>query len=746
MEIKRNIPTSFGKGVFKHLRFDLSSGISVALVALPLSLGISIASGTPPLSGLISAIIGGMVVAFISGTQVGIKGPAAGLIVVTIAAMDYFSKFSNGSLYETYRYVLAVFVVSGFVMLLIGLLKWGKIADFFPSAVVRGMLAAIGLIILTKQLDVGFLGEKSPYNNSIDILANLDYYIFHINPIVAIITVNSLVLLILLPRIKNKIVNILPPPMWVMLTSIPFVFLFDFFKVREIDMLGSSHLISEKLLINIPDNLMDDILFPNFSKIGDFNFWIFVVSVTLVSTIENLASAKAIENLDPFKRKSKMNRDMFSSGIATIIAGCIGGLPPITVIARSSVNVNQGGRTQWSNFFHGLFVFLFIFLFGKYVEYVPLAALAAILIFTGFKLSSPRVFKDAYLRGSEQFLILAGTLLAILSSGLIWGIGLGIALTLLLHNLKSGMSGKLFFQYLTKPGIKIIDDNEDVIVKIKGIANFFNILKIKKLIEGIPQQKHVLLEFSNARLIDHTVLEYVYKRSKEYNRLGGNMELVGLDVHTASSAHPWSIHVHIPKRKIRLSRRQQQIQAFAHENNWTYQAELNWRTWHIERYGFFASRPVEYEKNVVSGFYEDLNVQWQISDITFDEGALIATEVYHTTVQIIQLPFEIPSFSMEKEQFADRVLELAGLGDIDFETHDKFSKKFLLHGENKEAITKFFNTKLKDFFVNHKVYHLESDGNSLMLFKYFRLASFENINKMIGFGHDLSKVLLESSK
>ena len=128
--------------------------------------------------------------------------------------------------------------------------------------------------------------------------------------------------------------------------------------------------------------------------------------------------------------------------------------------------------------------------------------------------------------------------------------------------------------------------------KIKIQKNSNN-TKIKKLIEGIPQQKHVLLEFSNARLIDHTVLEYVYKRSKEYNRLGGNMELVGLDVHTASSAHPWSIHVHIPKRKIRLSRRQQQIQAFAHENNWTYQAELNWRTWHIERYGSFASSTVE---------------------------------------------------------------------------------------------------------------------------------------------------------
>jgi MFS superfamily sulfate permease-like transporter len=744
MDRKGGIPSWNNKLAIKSIRFDLASGFGVALVALPLSLGISFASGTPPLSGLIAAIVGGLLVSFFSGTAVGVKGPAAGLIVVTIAAMEHYSKYGEGLL-ETYRYVLAIFIVSGVFMALIGLFKLGKIADFFPSAVVKGMLAAIGLIILTKQLDVGFLGEKGPFKDSMEILRNLEYFILNINPVVAIITANCLLLLILLPRVKNKLINILPPPMWVMIISIPFVFLFDFYHHREVQLIGKSHLISEALLVNIPDDLMEGVLFPNFKFITTGKFWLFVLSVTLVSTIENLASAKAIENLDPYKRKSLMNRDMISSGIATIISGFIGGLPSITVIARSSVNVTQGAQTRWANFYHGLLVFLFIFLFGKYVEYVPLAALASILIFTGYRLTAPKVFKDAYLRGGEQLIILAGTLIAILEMGLIWGIFLGIALTLVLHLFRSGITTKLFLKYLINPGITITNDNNDFIVKIKGIANFFNILTIKKLIEQLPEKKHVMLEFSNARLIDYTVLEYVYKRSKEYNSNGGNMELVGLDIHQSSSQHPWSLHINRPKRKLRLSKRQKDLELFAHKNNWTFTPRINWQTGYIEQYKFFASRPVEFEKNIINGRYEDLDVSFHISDITFDEGALLVTEVYHTTVQIIELPFSIPVFSIEKEQFADRVLELAGFHDIDFEKQDKFSKAFLLHGEDKEAVSKFFTKKLRQFFVDHEVYHVESDGNSIMLFKYFRLASFENVQKMVDFGHNLSEVLLESS-
>jgi len=730
------IPSPWGRNTLKNLRFDLIAGISVALVALPLSLGIAFASGTPTISGLISAIIGGVLGGFFGGTHVGIKGPAAGLIAVTIGALEYF-----GGGFEAYKYVLAAYFVSGMLMMLLGFLRLGKIADFFPAAAVKGMLAAVGLIILAKQLDMGFLGEKGPFVAPIDILLNLGYFIRNIHPVVAIITINSLAILIIFPRIRNPFIKLLPPPMWVMLVSIPFVFMFDFFDTREIDLLGNSHLLSPDLLIDIPDDLLEGLVMPNFSRIWEPGFWMIVISATLVSTIENLASAKAIEDLDPFKRKARMNRDLISSGGATMLAALIGGLPVITVIVRSSVNINHGAKTLWSNFFHGSFVLAFIFLFGSVVEKVPLAALSAILLFTGYRLASPKVFKDAYLKGGEQFLMVLITCGATLyTKSLVTGIIVGIVVTVVIHNLKSGMSNVLFFKYLTSPGVKVINEENDVIVKIKGIANFINILKIKKIVENIPPGRHVLLEFSNARLIDTTVLEYVHKYSKEYNRKGGQMELVGLDVHRTSSDHPFSIHVHVPLKILRLSRRQQQLKSLAHDNHWQFSPEINWYTGNLERYQFFNTRPVEFEKNIIKGTYRNHEVSWQISDITFDEGALLATEVYHTTLMTIDLPFSIPEFSLEKEYFTDKVLELAGISDVDFADHSQFSKNFLLHGD-KDALQELFVDELKEFFLAKEIYHLECDGSSIMIFKYFRLASFDNVKRMINFGNDLIAVL-----
>ncbi|MBI1182926.1 hypothetical protein GC194_01550 [bacterium] len=737
MFIQNHIPTPWGKGSSANIRYDLSAGLSVALVALPLCLGKALASGVPLSSGIVAVVVSGLLFSLFSGSQVAVKGPAAGLIVVTLGAMEYFD---TGNIIETFKLVLPIYICAGAVLLLLGIFKMGKLADFFPTSVVRGMLAAIGVIIFAKQLDIGFLGEKSPFKHTLEIISNLGYYISHINPVVTIITVNSLVIMLLLPRLKLRILKILPPPVWVMLLSVPMVFMFNLTQNRELHMLGRSIHLGPDLLINLPENIIADVIFPDFSQIGNPMFWFFVLLVGLVSVIEHLASAKAVESLDPYKRKAGMNRELICSGLATMVSGLVGGLPVIAVIAPSTVNINQGARTVWASFYQGLFVFAFVFFFGRYIEFVPLAALSAILIHTSFKLVSPKVFKDSYLRGGEQFIILLGTMFAILSYGLVSGIALGIGLTLLIHSLKSGMSVKLFFRYLLRPGIRVIHENEDIIIKLKGIANFFNILKIKKLIEAVPGGKHILLEFSSARLVDHTVLEYAHKHSKEYNRLGGNMELVGLDVHTTSSTHPFSLHVNLPKKR-RLSRRQQHLQLYAQENNWQFQPELNWHTTQFDRYNFFAARPVEFEKNIITGTYQNLGLTWRISDITFDEGALVAKEVFHTTVHLIELPFELPTFSLEKEHFTDKVLALAGFNDIDFDRNDLFSKSFLLHGDNKPAIESWFTEELRDFFLNHEIYHLESAGKSLMLFQYFRLASVENIKKMVDFGDELMGVL-----
>lgn len=721
----------------KNFRFDFAAGISVALVAIPLSLGIALASGTPPISGLIASILGGLVASFYSGVKVGIKGPAAGLIAVTIMAM---AKFNTGNLLETFSFVLATYFVSGVLMTLIGLLRMGKLGDVIPSAVVKGLMAAIGLIIISKQINVG-LGTEAIEGSSLDILINIDSLLLKLNPIVTIITLNCLAVLILFPRIKNKIIQILPPPMWALLIAVPFVFLFDFFVPRDIELLGQMYSVGPSLLISIPENIFASFIYPNFAFIDTLAFWGIVFTLTLVSTIECIASAKGLEKLDPLKRKSEMNKDLIGVGITTCLSALIGGLPVITVVVRSSVNINNGAKTQVSNFVHGAFVLGIIFLFGSYFEYIPEAALAAILLFTGYRLCSPKVFKNAYFKGIEQVIILLVTLIATLATTLIYGIVIGILVTLLVHIAKSGMSARLFFKYLARPNIKTVKETQGYFIKVKGVANFFNILKLKNILDSLPEKKHLVLEFSNARLIDHTVLEYIHDHCNTYNRSGGKMELVGLDIHEASTEHPYSIHVHRPPTLRKLSKRQQQMQGFAHRNNWEFNPDVSWEIGEYYDFHFFDTRPLEYKKNVIRGFFNDKTVEWEIADITFDEGAFIAKEVYHTTIQVVHLPFEIPVFSMEKEQFTDRVLELAGFSDIDFTDHKKFSKNFLLNGPNKEAIYNFFTRELREFFVEREMYHLESNGKSLMIFKFFRLASFENLVRMVNFSNKLVQLM-----
>lgn len=706
------------------------------MVALPLSLGIAKAAGVEPVAGLFSAIVGGLIGGFFSGTSVGIKGPSAALIVVVLAAHNQLD-FGDGA---TYGYILAAFFMSGVLQVLMGFLKMGAIGDFFPSSVVKGILAAVGLIIIAKQIGPG-LGVDVYHDSPLDVLLNLGEYLLKLNPFVAIITLNGIAILIILPRLRNSIINIFPPAMWVLIVAYPFSYFFDFHTERTVEVISGEFALGPSHLISIPADVLDEISFPNFSKFGSFPFWQVVFGTTLVSTIENLASTKAIERLDPYGRKSNLNKDLISSGICTMAAALVGGLPVITVIARTSININQGARTLWSNLFHGLICLLVIWFLGSWFANIPLAALSAILIFTGYKLASPKTFRDSYRKGIEQILILLTTLIVTLSYGIPAGILSGIGITLLIHGIRSSMSTSLFVRYLVKPSFRVIaEDSENYLVKVKGIANFFNILKLQKVLKKVPGAKRLVLEFSNARLVDYTVLEYVDEFVETYNE-NGNMELVGLDVHQTSSNHPYSLHVHLPEKLKKLTKRQGRFQTFAHKHGWVFNPEIDWEAKRCKEFHFFDTRPVEYRKNTIHGHFKDLNVSWEISDITFDEGALLATEVYRSTMQIIDLPATIPSFTLEKEHFMDRVMELAGLVDIDFSDHKKFSKNFLLTSDNPDEVHDFFTQELLDFFVTHQIYHVECSGNALLLFKYFRLASVEGAEKMVGYSREMTDIL-----
>ncbi|MCB0738838.1 MAG: SulP family inorganic anion transporter, partial [Bacteroidetes bacterium] len=441
-------------------------------------------------------------------------------------------------------------------------------------------------------------------------------------------------------------------------------------------------------------------------------------------------------------------RDILNSGFSTMLSAFCGGLPVITVIARTSVNINHGAKTTWSNFFHGLFCLLAIGLFGKWFENIPLAALSAILLFTGYKLASPKVFRDSYLLGIEQIIILLTTILVTLGTGSIpFGILMGIAITLIIHLVRTGMSWQTFLKYLLWPKLKVVkDDKTRYLIRVKGIANFFNVFRLRRTLNRIPKNVQLVMDFSNARLVDYTALEFLHDYQFHYNKAGGNFEILGIDAHESSSSHPYSLHIHKPERLKRLTKRQMHLEFLAHKNGWHFNHQMNWEIDRCKEFHFFDTRPVEYKKNTISGKFDQIEICFEISDITFDEGALLATEVYRSTMQIIDLPFNIPSFIMEREHMMDRILELASGGDIDFSDHKKFSKKVLLHSNEADEVREFFTKELLDFFASHTIYHIESTGSSLLLFQNFRLASVEMVKGMIEFSRELTTILYKIKK
>jgi MFS superfamily sulfate permease-like transporter len=723
------------KGIRENWRNDLVAAFSVALVALPLGLGIALASGAPPIAGVISAIVGGLLTTFLRGSHVGINGPSAGLVVVTYTAIQTLSDpgTNNG-----FQYVLAAFMVAGVLQVLIGAVKMGKFADLFPSSVINGMLAAIGVIIFASQFHIG-LGIEFKGDTAFDNLMAIPRSISVMNIPIAIIFFISLVILILHPKFINRLrfLHYVPAPLLVLIATIPLVYVFNLFEPHQIDMLGSNFSVGPHNLIDIPDNFLESFsLRPNFSKIGYGSFWVAVIGTTLISSIETLLSAKAVDKLDPLKRNTDLNKDLVAVGFSTVIAGFLGGLPVINVIVRSSVNVNHGGRTRFSNFYHGAIILVFLLALGNVIQEVPLAALAGILVFTGYKLASPKLFKDTLLKGYEQLFMLLFTLVATLMTDLLIGIFLGVTLTLLIHLVRSHLPVTLFIKYLNQPTVRSYDEDGAINVKVKGIANFINIFSFQKAIANTKPGGQVIFDFSHARLVDHTVLDYLNEWGDKYiQQTNGVFDIVGLDEHVTTSEHPLSLHSLPPKNVYRLSKRQGQLKEVCAAFHWSFNPKINWKTSKFRVVPMFESRPIEYTKNQIKGSFNNEKFLWELHDVTFDEGALLAAEVHHATMIFIHLPFEVPHFVMEKEGWFTKFLQISR-NEITFDDV-AFSDEFSVTGNDVENIKKMFNAKLVQFLRFSEKYHIEGYKNSLMVFKAIRPLSPSEIRSMIEFSEDL---------
>lgn len=504
---------------------DMVSGFLVFLLALPLSLGIAKASGFPAAMGVLTAMIGGLVTFFFRVSPLSIKGPAAGLITIAAAAVIEFGGDEQG-----WKIASAVIVVMALLQIIFGFLKFGSLSDIFPHSAVHGMLAAIGFIIIAKQIPVLLGDDPKLYagESPIELLLDIPKFILHAHWHIAAIGVIGLIIMFGLPALKIHFLKKVPAPMVVLIVAVPLTIFWHF---RQTEPSYS--------LVTIGDFWGSLNINADFSAIGTFTFWKYVVMFLFVSSLESLLTVKAVDSLDPYKRHSNYNGDLVGQGFGNAIAGFLGGLPMISEVVRSSSNIGFGAKTKWSNFFHGVFLLIAMLLLIPVIEMIPNSALAAMLIYAGYRLAAPKEFIHTYQIGKEQLAIFLTTIIVTLAEDLLLGIFAGILVKMIFHVVRGVKIGRLF-----KAKIRLENnENDTIIFHIEEAAVFTHLVKIHKLLDAQPRQKSIVISFENCRLIDHSFMAFIDFYKRDYENEGGSFTILGHDALTPLSQHPLATRV-----------------------------------------------------------------------------------------------------------------------------------------------------------------------------------------------------------
>lgn len=720
----------------KYWKDELISGFMVSLIALPLCLGIAVASGVPPMAGLIAAIVGGLFMSRVTGSFVTISGPAAGLIVVNLGAVE---SLGQGDMLAGYKYALAAFLVAGVIQMILGLLKVGKFGDFFPAAAVHGMLAAIGVIIIVKQLFVAldYTPEAGNEHGILGSIMQVPEAFVNMNPEIAFIALVSLFILVIHPHITFKPIKVIPAPMWVIICSIPFSHIFDLFHEHNYKLIGHVYELGPKNLVHLPDKVIQGFVLPDFGMTFTGTFWLAVLSISLVATLESLLSAQAVDTLDPYHRKSNLNRDVSAMGTGSALSGLIGGLPMISEIVRSSANIGNGGKTQWANFFHGGFLLLFLLLGKPIIEQIPLAALAAMLIHVGFRLASPSEFKHVSQIGKEQLLIFLTTLVAVLVTDLLIGVLAGILMQVIIH-LYYGAPLK----YLFKSRFDYARSQDQDVIHLQHSAIFSNYISLKSEIERRREQGRLILDFTHVNLIDHTFRTHLQGLIKEWEKEGKQLILANAEHLIPVSDHPLATQVRkdaMPVIEEKLTPHQQHLKKIASINEWKFLPAKTISFDNFVGFSFGTNSKIVHAQNIVSGTYEGVRLIY--SEIIYDQTPETASADSQLEALIVKPSSDIPVFVLEQEGIFEKVTDLASRKDIDFATYPVFSDKFLLKGPDEVAIRSFFHPGIIRKIEQYPHFHMESNGEAIILYRFDKAGDDESVSELIRFGKMLALMI-----
>ncbi|MEM7371618.1 MAG: SulP family inorganic anion transporter [Bacteroidota bacterium] len=508
------------ESMWANVKYDLPASIVVFLVATPLCLGIALASGAPLFSGIIAGIVGGIVVGVVSGSPIGVSGPAAGLAVIVLSAI------SSLGAWETF---LVAVVLAGLFQMILGFLQAGIIGYYFPSSVIKGMLAGIGIIIFLKQIPHAFGYDKVPegsltfaQQDSQNTFSELFNMLDYIHPGAMIIAFLSLAILILWERPfmkRQKVFQLIQGPLVVVVSGI---LLNELFKSAF-----PSLAINTKHLVQLPvaDNIMGFFslfTFPDFTQLANGEVYVVAITIAVVASLETLLCVEATDKLDPYKRVTPTNRELKAQGLGNMLSGLIGGLPVTQVIVRSSANIQSGGRTKQSAIFHGFMLLLSVMFIPKVLNLIPLATLAAILFAVGFKLAKPSLFKQMYKNGWYQFIPFMVTIIGIVTTDLLIGIGLGMAVaifTILMNNYRMPYS-------VSK---QTDEKDESIVIRLSEDVSFLNRANIMKTLDEIPANTKVLIDASRSISIDYDVREIIadFKDKAKIHNI--DLTIVGMD-------------------------------------------------------------------------------------------------------------------------------------------------------------------------------------------------------------------------
>ncbi len=483
--------------MFKHLNKDFPASVVVFFVALPLCLGIALASGAPLFSGLIAGIVGGVVVGSMSGASLGVSGPAAGLAAIVLAAIASLGSYEN--------FLLAV-VLAGGMQILFGVLKAGIIGYYFPSSVIKGMLTGIGIIIILKQIPHFFGYDNSPQGdwaffqvdgeNTFSQIFNMFNYISPGATIIAFVGMAILILWEAVLSKKGKIFKLIQGPLVAVVVGIIFYVLTK----------DTSLEIANQNLVNVPvpdsfDSFLGQFTFPSFKMIWDPSIWITAFTIALVASLETLLSVEAIDKLDPHKRTTPTNRELFAQGTGNMVSGLIGGLPVTQVIVRSSANVQSGGQTKLSAIIHGFLLLISVIIIPKVLNLIPLSVLAAVLFLVGYKLAKPGLFKQMYQAGWKQFLPFIVTIVGIVFGDLLIGISLGLVIGIFVVLIKSYQNSHFLHIEDIQNGGKTVK------MRLAEEVTFINKGAILKELNNLEENSKLIMDVRQTRYLDNDIIE-----------------------------------------------------------------------------------------------------------------------------------------------------------------------------------------------------------------------------------------------